>query len=160
MTPHTKNLAAALALLSLTACDKTPENGALDGMWRLEEMHSRPAGSAAYSEPRDAATADVYWSFQLKLLDIKSNGTRPDATPAEVMARFTHTGGTLSVTSTYLHGRSTDTPVTADTQYNGQPIDLRPLGLDGCTATFRVVRLDSRRMTLCSDSDSLLFKKI
>lgn len=151
---------AALALLSLCACDKTPENGDLDGLWRLEERYTRPDGASAYSVSADMSDAKIFWAFQLKLLDIKASGTLPQATPAEVFARFSHTDNTLAVTETYLHERAADTPITDDTQIDGQPIDLSPLGLRSHTDLFRIVRLDSRRMTLCSPTDSLVFKKI
>ena len=159
-TVTNKILPAALALLSLCACDKTPENGDLDGLWRLEERHTRPDGASAYSLSADLPETTIYWAFQLKLLDIRVNGTPPVGTPSEVFARFSHTDNTLAVTETYLHERATDTPITADMQIEGQPIDLSPLGLHAPTDLFRIVRLDSRRMTLCSQTDSLVFKKI
>ncbi len=159
---HIKNtiIPAALALLSLCACDKTPENGDLDGLWRLEERYTRPDGASAYSSPADLSAAKIYWAFQLKLMKISASGSLPQATPSNIYARFSHTGSALAVTETYLNDRETDTLITEETQINGQSIDLRPLGLNACTDLFRVVRLDSRRMTLCSQTDSLVFKKI
>ena len=70
------------------------------------------------------------------------------------MARFEHSGNRLHVTHTYIHHRAEDILITdpATTQ-------LEHVGIRGCSSSFEVKCLTSKRMVLCSERDSLVFRK-
>lgn len=144
-------LACALAV----ACEKTPVNGELDGKWKLCEMHSKPAATdAAYTQAADVQQEAIYWNFSLRLLSITSAGNLNGHTQ-ETVARFAYEGSSLSVTETYIHYRDRDSLIV-----DPQTTSLQPLGIRGNAARFRVAALTSSRLTLCSEMDSLVFRKL
>lgn len=148
-------LALLLGAATLASCDKTPMNGDLDGMWRLTEMHSKPTADApTYSLQADLGAQRIFWNFQLRLLSIQNHDSLANSETNETVARFEHSGNRLHVTHTYIHHRAEDILITdpATTQ-------LEHVGIRGCSSSFEVKCLTSKRMVLCSERDSLVFRK-
>ena len=148
-------LALLLGAATLASCDKTPMNGDLDGMWRLTEMHSKPTADApTYSLQAVLGTQRIFWNFQLRLLSIQNHDGLANSETNETVARFEHSGNRLHVTHTYIHRRAEDILITdpATTQLEG-------VGIRGCSSSFEVKCLTSKRMVLCSERDSLVFRK-
>ena len=148
-------LALLLGAATLASCDKTPMNGDLDGMWRLTEMHSKPTADApTYSLQAVLEAQRIFWNFQLRLLSIQNHDGLANSETNETVARFEHSGNRLHVTHTYIHHRAEDILITdpATTQ-------LEHVGIRGCSSSFEVKCLTSKRMMLCSERDSLVFRK-
>lgn len=148
-------LALLLGAATLASCDKTPMNGDLDGMWRLTEMHSKPTADApTYSLQAVLEAQRIFWNFQLRLLSIQNHDGLANSETNETVARFEHSGNRLHVTHTYIHRRAEDILITdpATTQLEG-------VGIRGCSSSFEVKCLTSKRMVLCSERDSLVFRK-
>ena len=148
-------LALLLGAATLASCDKTPMNGDLDGMWRLTEMHSKPTADApTYSLQAVLEAQRIFWKFQLRLLSIHNYDELANSETKETVARFEHSGNRLHVTHTYIHHRAEDILITdpATTQ-------LEHVGIRGCSSSFEVKCLTSKRMVLCSERDSLVFRK-
>lgn len=148
-------LALLLGAATLASCDKTPMNGDLDGMWRLTEMHSKPTADApTYSLQAVLGAQRIFWNFQLRLLSIQNHDGLANSETNETVARFEHSGNRLHVTHTYIHHRAEDILITdpATTQ-------LEHVGIRGCSCSFEVKCLTSKRMMLCSERDSLVFRK-
>lgn len=148
-------LALLLGATILSSCDKTPMNGDLDGMWRLTEMHSKAtADQPTYSLQADLGAQRIFWNFQLRLLSIQNHDGLANSETNETVARFEHSGNRLNVTHTYIHKRAEDILITdpATTQLEG-------VGIRGCSSSFEVKCLTSKRMVLCSERDSLVFRK-
>lgn len=148
-------LALLLGAATLASCDKTPMNGDLDGMWRLTEMHSKPTADApTYSLQAVLEAQRIFWNFQLRLLSIQNHDGLANSETNETVARFEHSGNRLHVTHTYIHHRAEDILITdpATTQLEG-------VGIRGCRSSFEVKCLTSTRMVLCSERDSLVFRK-
>lgn len=144
-------LATTLCLLS--SCGKTPENGALDGMWQLmETSEARPDGTFAESVSRKAE--GIYWSFQLELLMIHSQGSLLNGHTFDTAARFRFTGDKLDITQTYIHFDNRDS-LLADPA----TLTLEPLGIRGNAASYDVERLDGKQMVLVSKDYRLVFRK-
>lgn len=138
-----------------TSCDKLSDNGDLDGMWQLREMHTKAStDDATYSQATDKRAEKIYWSFQLDLLSITSEASLNGFT-GETVARFTYSGERLEVTETYIHYRDRDSLLT-----DPETTELEALGIRGNTGSFAVSQLSKHSMILCSDTDSLVFKKI
>ena len=147
-------LALLLGAATLASCDKTPMNGDLDSMWRLTEMHSKPTADApTYSLQADLRAQRIFWNFQLRLLSIQNHDGLANSETNETVARFEHSGNRLHVTHTYIHRRAEDILITdpATTQLEG-------VGIRGCSSSFEVKCLTSKRMVLCSERDSLVFR--
>ena len=148
-------LALLLGAATLASCDKTPMNGDLDGMWRLTEMHSKPTADAPTYRLQAVLEAQrIFWNFQLRLLSIQNHDGLANSETNETVARFEHSGNRLHVTHTYIHRRAEDILITdpATTQLEG-------VGIRGCSSSFEVKCLTSKRMMLCSERDSLVFRK-
>lgn len=154
-----KNNISAFLLLwvaaLVAACDKMPENGDLDGLWQMVEMHSKTAAADPhYSQYTDKRAEKVHWAFQLQLLSMKSAQPVPEIDTNEAVARFQYTPDRLRLTQVYLHYRDRDQLIE-----DPATTSLQPLGVRGNTADFRIVRLDGSRLILCSETDSLVFVK-
>ena len=148
-------LLLSLALLLFAGCGKMPENGDLDGLWQLVEMHSKADPTdPQYSHYTDKRAEKVRWAFQLQLLSMKSFDLLPGTDTNEAVARFQYSSDRLQLTQIYLHYRDRDQlvedPATAPFQ---------TLGVRGCKAQFRIAKLGGSRLILCSDMDSLVFVK-
>lgn len=136
----------ALALLA-ASCGKTPQNGDLDGKWRLAERIAKKA----YTQDTDPGT--VYWSFSLDLLSINTGAIHNGKT-TETVCRFAHEGNRLSITQAYVHYRDRDSLLT-----DPNTEALAAVGIHGNQASFRVAALSSSTLILVSDRDSLVFRK-
>lgn len=148
-------LALLLGAATLASCDKTPMNGDLDGMWRLTEMHSKPTADApTYSLQAVLEAQRIFWNFQLRLLSIQNHDGLANSETNETVARFEHSGNRLHVTHTYIHRRAEDILITAPAT-----TQLEHVGIRGCSSSFEVKCLTSKRMVLCSERDSLVFRK-
>ncbi len=146
-----------LLLGMLTACDKMPENGELDGMWHLQEMTDLTDGAA---EPHDVRAKQFYWSFQLNLLQIYSvtdvlyrNELTGEHT-YRAYCRFSKTGTSLNVSEVYVHFDSRDSLLTDP----ASPL-MHRYGIMGNADSFSIEQLNSKRMILVSDERRLVFRK-
>lgn len=142
-------LLAGLSLLCgiLSACDKMPMNGDLDGMWQL------------MGEERDSAAADLqatrhYISFQLHTAQFST------ATNSRCFyAHFRHTADSLQflsicANSTNASDSDDNTPVPPDSIAS-----LRPWGIYELNPSFAVVKLNSTSLVLQSTHSRLHFRK-
>ncbi len=146
-----------LLLGMLTACDKMPENGELDGMWHLQEMTDLTEEAA---EPQDVRAKQFYWSFQLNLLQIYSvtdvlyrNELTGEYT-YRAYCRFSKTGTSLNVSEVYVHFDSRDSLLTDP----ATPL-MHRYGIMGNADNFSIEQLNSKRMILVSDERRLVFRK-
>lgn len=138
-----------------TSCDKLSDNGDLDGMWQLREMHTKAsADEETYSQAADKRAEKIFWSFQLDLLSITSEASLNGYT-GETVARFSYSGERLEITQTYIHYRDRDSLLT-----DPATTELQALGIRGNSASFAVRQLSKHSLILCSATDSLVFKKI
>lgn len=142
-------------MIGVASCSKLSTNGAIDGMWRLEEMYSKPhLASNNYSEYTDKRPDGIYWKFQLNLLSINSTAMLNGHT-TETVARFNCDRNRLQVTKTYIHFRDRDSLLTDTTTTT-----LQAIGIRGNACNYDIKRLTSSSMILCSENDSLVFYKL
>lgn len=144
-----------LPALLLAGCGKTPVNGELDGQWIMTGMYSKSApADEAYAEDRGGENLPVVWNVSRSLLEIVSPNRAHNLKTDRTVCRFVCSGGRLAVTQAYVHFRDRDSLVSdPDTRI------FETVGIRGNAAEFRIVRLTSSRMTLCSQLDSLVFVK-
>lgn len=161
----TKNLTFILLTLLLTACGKLPSNGDLDGKWMLTAQYTKPStDSPTYSDYTDKRDAGISWNVQLDLLTITAPVSLHEDTSElqlgkshEVVCRFNHEGSTLRLTQIFWHYRAHDIAITPE-ELETSP--LSTVGIHQGSTDFQVLQLSSKRMVLCSETDSLIFKKI
>lgn len=144
-----------LILLALThaSCDKTPENGDLDGQWQLMSMEARGNADApiTYTDTKDQ---HIYWRFQLRLLMIHTVGAMLNGHTYDTACRFEKSGNTLAITQTYIHTLNRDSLIT-----DPASTSLAPVGIRGNAETFSIEKLDGKQMVLHSDHHRLVFRK-
>ena len=123
----------AIGLLLTTACSHVSRNGLIDGRWRLHEIHSKVTPTDAYytAQKKYVLNDRIYWSFQLDLLQITSSLAHNGQTN-KTFARFNYEGDKLAV---YSPSEAT-----------------RP--------NFALYASNSSSLILCSDMDSLVFRKL
>lgn len=144
-----------IALLTLGACDKLPENGPLDGQWQLMEIATRQSPDDADFSLREAQKDNrIYWCFQLKLLSIRTLTGSLNGHTDETVGRFRYTGDRLAVTELHIHYRARDSLVT-----DPSTTAFERLGITGCADTFQIERLDGQQMVLRSADRRLTFRK-
>lgn len=149
-----------LILLSLTAlctsCGKTPVNGNLDGQWFMTERYCKASISAPdYSEAMgNLQEQPVIWNISLRLLEIITPGYTHNSVTDRTTGRIVYEGDKLAVTQTYVHFRDRDSLITEP-----GTTCLESVGIRGNSANFRIATLSSSQLILCSDMDSLIFKK-
>lgn len=145
----------AMAMLLATACSHVSRNGLIDGKWRLHEIHSKATPTDAYytAQKKSVLNNCIYWSFQLDLLQITSSLAHNGKTN-KTFARFNYEVDKLAVYSPYAHLYDHDIPITDPN------ISLGSVGIRGHEANFRIVRINSSSLILCSDMDSLVFRKL
>lgn len=145
----------AIGLLLATACSHVSRNGLIDGRWRLHEIHSKVTPTDAYytAQKKYVLNDRIYWSFQLDLLQITSSLAHNGQTN-KTFARFNYESDKLAVYSPYAHLYDHDIPITDPN------ISLESVGIRGHEANFRIVRINSSSLILCSDMDSLVFRKL
>ena len=145
----------AISLLLITACSHVSRNGLIDGRWRLHEIHSKatPADTRYTAQNKNVLDDRIYWSFQLDLLQITSALAHNGQTN-KTFARFNYEGDKLAVYSPYAHLYDHDFPITDPN------ISLECVGIRGHEAKFRIVRINSSSLIMCSNIDSLVFRKL
>lgn len=150
-----KYIAVAACALMVSACDKMPENGALDGQWQvtaLERAAADESGSATFT-PLPLPEKGLYWNFQLKLLMIYTPGELHNGHTAYTAARFTVRNDSLLVTDTYIHTMDSDSLLDASTTC------LRGVGIDANREGFALRSLSDKHMELVSEHYRLLLRK-
>lgn len=149
-----------IILLSLTAlcasCGKTPTNGHLDGQWFMTERYCKANISAPdYSEAMgNLREQPVIWNISLQLMEIITPGFMHNSVTDRTTGRIVYNDDKLAVTQTYVHFRDRDSLITEP-----NTTCLESVGIRGNSATFRIATLTSSQLTLCSDMDSLIFRK-
>ncbi len=144
-----------LILSAVGACNKVPENGPLDGQWQLMEIATRETpDDAAFSHSEAQKDKGIYWSFQLRLLSIRTHTGPLNGHTSETVGRFRYLADRLAVTELYIHFRSRDSLVT-----DPATTAFEPLGITGCADTFQIERLDGEQMVLRSQDRRLTFRK-
>lgn len=146
----------SLLLLLTFSCGKTPTGDDLDGKWHLIARHTKATAEAtSYAEAVPSPDYNIYWSFQLQLMSITTDGVVHNGHSDETVARFSHEGDRLTLTQCYIHYRDRDSLLLDPTTE-----ELATVGIHGCTGQFRIATLSGRTLILCSDRDSLTFRKI
>lgn len=144
-----------VVLLALSACDKTPKNGLLDGQWQLMEMATKTTPDAIdYTEVTNKKSERIFWRFQLDLLSIYTQLGNLNGHTGFSTARFQHANGQLNVAPTYIHFNNRDSLLT-----DPNTTALLPMGIRGNAANFKVEVLNSKKMVLTSQTDRLTFRK-
>jgi len=131
----------------LTACDKVPVNGKLEGMWQLMEIIS-PAGII------DVKSNKTYISFQLNLSQWQRGGTI-------YYAHFNHTGDYLVFYDMYSPAKPTLEDFN-DHRITQEEIDqgvLAPWGVHTLNPSYVILELTSSHMTLFGGDTTLKFRK-
>ena len=137
------------------SCSKVSHNGNLDGRWRMKECYSKVStDDAHYTLYTNKMENQIYWNFQLKLLQITS-GLQYNGKTYETICRFAYEEDRLSITSTYVHFRDRDSLIT-----DPNTTSLLELGIRGNASNYHIKRLTSTEMILCSDMDSLIFYQL
>jgi len=146
----------AISTLALSACEKTPVNGDLDGKWSLKELYTRSAdGTGSYVAQTDTLMSPTYWSFQLNMMQINTAEALADGLSLTLDGYFATSDGKLSITTLYDNNRAAGhDDVIPDS------VQLLRVGIRAIPANFRIHELSSKRMVLVGNCDSLVFKKM
>lgn len=148
-------LVAFVAVLAMTACEKTPVNGALDGMWQLMEVSEKSATSeSGWAEAKSTKGEGIYWNFQLDLLVIHSQHQSLNGYTFDTAARFRHEGGRLEVTEMYVHYDNRDSLIVDPATTIFEPLYIR-----SNQSSYAVEKLTGKQLILCSDYNRLVFRK-
>ena len=135
-------------LFVMSGCDKLPRNGKLDGHWQLMER-----------DGFSVKTERTFWSFQLDLLQLKSDTQTPITSvnySGGVVARFEHRGDSLVLTKGYLMNRAHQQDILIDAAH---PADLSGFGITTLPVGYRVTLLTDEEMILSSGQHRLVFCK-
>ena len=142
------------AIFSLTACDKVPINGPLDGQWQMLRVET-PEGV------RDVKDERAYLCFQLHLSEWNSQGHR-------YYAEFSHEGDSLlfgRFAHHSLHRTQADNNewMTAAEMAGGSEDNpdglLHKWGIHSLNARFRVRTLNSSSLVLEQADTTLYLRK-
>lgn len=121
----------------VTACDKMPMNGHLDGMWQLMAIQDNAIGGVS-----DVKSSRLYYSFQLHLVQL-NNG--------EAYAHFSHQNDSIVMYDWYdgsvVNNKITDATI------------LNKFGLYELRDSFKVEVLTREKMQLRSRKVTLSFRK-
>lgn len=138
-----------LVLLALTACDKMPINGDLDGFWQLMTIQT-PDGV------RDVKANRVYTSFQLHLTqwDDMAGGRI-------FFSHFTHTSDSIiffdiAHASNHAVNDDQDTWVTPQEMHEGL---FDCWGIHSINPRFRVLKLNGTALELQQADTILVYRK-
>ena len=142
----TIHLLFTIGLLALvTACEKKPIDGNIEGMWKLEQFTTRADGTVHRDCPR------IFYSIQLQIVELAEK-------------QCTHGYGTY-VGHFYLnedHSQAVmkDFKYRQSTGDNGEdvPVEkLLPYGINATETTFDILKADGKRLVLQSDYATLEF---
>lgn len=139
-----KKIGYILILIIITACDKFPINGKLDGMWQLKEIE--------YKDGTNEVPEAVYYSFQLHLMKLTQvhKGSLYGNKSENYLGRFNHTEDSLIVYDFRIY-RDEETSVSAE--------QLIPFGIKGTSGRFKIEKLSKSKMILQSYYTRLTFRK-
>ncbi|MBR1713267.1 MAG: lipocalin-like domain-containing protein [Alloprevotella sp.] len=139
----------SLALLP-AACDKTPENGLLDGMWQLTEQTPAATGQAVDKKP-----AGCYWSFQLNMMQIHTIHDPHNGVTFNTTGLFTRRADSLHFERLAVHRYNSDSIIT-----DPASTTLDTVGIHGNRGDFFIEALTHSKLVLRSDFNRLVFRKI
>ena len=136
----------ASAELLLASCDHfhMSDNGKLDGFWQLTDVDSLPTGHSA-----DVRELQIFWAVQADLLEVRGM----DLVHLNVFFRFDHSGSTLTLRDPVVDNRLISDSLVNDVN------TINYYGLSHLTETLKVLRLDSKKMTLESERLRMYFRK-
>lgn len=142
-----------LSILLLASCGKTPQNGNLDGQWIMQEMYSKKDVNSTEYIKADRANPTI-WNVSLSMILISTPGTNHNDQTGTTTCKMIYKGDKLSITHTFIHHRTEDLLIT-----DPNTTCLESVGIRGNACDYRVVKLNSSHLTLCSSRDSLIFRK-
>lgn len=129
---------AAIALTISSCSFESSDNGRLDGAWHLLLINEETAPDA-----------NIYWSFQNNLLELRDKGGDKGA----FLLRFSHEDQQLFLSQPHIFDRDNGDKPLEDAAF------LMPFGIDNLNETFQIVNLTRSRMTLKSETKKLEFRK-
>ncbi len=148
-------LMAFVLMFALTACEKTPVNGALDGMWQLMEVSEKSlAAESGWAQAKSTKGEGIYWNFQLDLLVIHSQHQPLNGYTFDTATRFRHEGGRLELTEMYVHYDNRDSLILDPATTIFEPLYIR-----SNRVSYSVEKLTSKQLILCSEYNRLVFRK-
>lgn len=139
-------LLPALALL-FSSCSLETDNdaGDLEGMWHLVRIEE-----SATNTHTDVSNEVIFWSFQAKLLQMEDKTGQINS----YLYRFRIDNDQLRLSSPYLFDRENgDHPLTA------YEATLGRYGIKSLTPTFRIERVDRRKLVINDGTVRLYFDK-
>lgn len=143
---HITSFSASLLILMLScvtaSCEiHTSNNGDLDGFWQLSYVDTLATGGTT-----DMRMEQISWAFQANLMELRN--------PHNVfIARFDHTGNSLTVYDVYYSQRDLGDVVVTDQSV------LYPFGIQSLREHFTIINLDDSDMTLQSADLRLHLRK-
>ncbi len=147
-------LFSLIVVLVLSACDKLPKNGDLDGMWQL--MTIEKTGMS----PENVKSKKLYYSFQLDLVQFNDANTQSDRTA--YYAYFNHKGDSLSL-NTLCKPCTNESEDDDNVPFTQEEIEVQQVmaswGIYTLNPRFKVMKLDSDAMILQSEEVRLTFRK-
>ena len=139
-------LLPVLALL-FSSCSLETDNdaGDLEGMWHLVRIEA-----SVTNTHRDVSNEVIFWSFQAKLLQMEDKTGQINS----YLYRFRIDNDQLRLSSPYLFDRENgDHPLTA------YEATLGRYGIKSLTPTFRIERVDRRKLVINDGTVRLYFDK-
>ena len=139
-------LLPALALL-FSSCSLETDNdaGDLEGMWHLVRIEESVTNTHT-----DVSNEVIFWSFQAKLLQMEDKTGQINS----YLYRFLIDNNQLRLSSPYLFDRENgDHPLTA------YEATLGRYGIKSLTPTFRIERVDRRKLVINDGTVRLYFDK-
>lgn len=132
---------------ALTACDKLPANGDLDGMWQVMKIEHN-------GEEQNVANDQVYMSIQLKLFMLGSLEI-----PRRYYGYFEHKGDSMhlwqfSFASTNESEADNNLPISKEETYR-----LNPWGFYSLDERFKVETLTKNQLILKNETSRIHFIK-
>ena len=129
------------------SCDNfhASDNGVLDGFWQLTNVDTLATGRSG-----DVRQLMIFWAVEANLLEIR------DLLSTEhinVFFRFKRQGNQLTLSDPVADNRPISDSIV--TQVN----TIRYYGLSHLTETLKILRLDSKKMTLESERLRMYFRK-
>ena len=130
----------------LSGCDNfhSSDNGALDGFWQLTNVDSLHNGIS-----NDVRETQVFWTVQADLLEIRDLSLQH----IDVFFRFEHRGDELRLSNPVADNRQISDSLITDVN------TILPYGLSHLTETLKILRLDSKKMTLQSERLRMYFRR-
>ena len=132
-----------------TACMElhTSENGQLDGFWQLTQVDTLESGRS-----EDVSQRMIFWSVQKDLLQMQD---RHDMTHAYlgIFFHFRHEGDQLTVYDPIIDNRLISDSVVTEVRM------LTFYGVYHLEETFRILRLEDKKMTLENERLRMYFRK-